>query len=171
MRPLKARRFAKPRMTSSSTAASLTAPSTSPKPPQIPATRRNSHQPLAAPTACTPVTPAISQWPIPSTGSSSRNSPQTFQKVTFTNTNALLIEQGVLFQTEKLLHLITCEEITDLKLGRILRVRAVNRILADRRRILLADRALVGLRRIRRTHQRTQISNGVLLLEHHRHNR
>src|ERR1700733_4345342 len=63
------------------------------------------------------------------------------------------------------------EEVSNLKRSRILCIRAMDRILANRRRKLLANCSLFRLCRIRRAHQLTQIGNGIVFLEHHREDR
>src|SRR5215469_11729877 len=70
-----------------------------------------------------------------------------------------------------LLQFETSKEISNLKRRRLLAIRAVDRVLADRSRILLPDRSLFGLRRVGRAHQLAQVGNGILLLKNHREDR
>ena len=65
---------------------------------------------------------------------------------------------------------ISPKPIPNLERRRLLRIRAVNRVLFNRAGKLLTDRPLFGIRRIGRTHQLAQVGNRVVLLEHQQHN-
>src|SRR5262245_57239191 len=59
------------------------------------------------------------------------------------------------------------EEIAQLEGGRVRRVGAMRRVVVDRRAKLLAERAGLGLRRIRGAHQRAPLHDGFRRLEAH----
>src|SRR5690242_7430655 len=74
------------------------------------------------------------------------------------------------------LRLVTCylfrqlaaaEEVADLEASSIFRVGTVSRIPLDALRMLLADRARLGVRRIGSAHQFAPIGDRVVLLESH----
>jgi hypothetical protein len=68
----------------------------------------------------------------------------------------------------KLFKLDPGKEVSNLKRSRILCIRAMNRILANRRSELLANRTFLSLRRVGRAHQLAQVGNRIILFEHHR---
>src|SRR5947209_3100574 len=63
------------------------------------------------------------------------------------------------------LEFVTGKEIAQFELRSVFGVRAMDRVLFDRRRELLADRAFFRIRRIGRTHQLSQVRDGILFFE------
>ena len=122
-------------------------------------------------TTSTPRTPATRRWAIPSISSSSNEiSLRTYPRRR-RNGRSIAPAVSILCIRRKLLQFDPGKEVADLKRRRILSIRAVDRILSNRRRELLANRSLFSLRRVGRTHQLAEIGDGIFLLQDHREDR